>query len=142
MNFEGEHIIYKIFYIFSFLIRNFVVPNPFDSLRGQTIEIGGIELPVIPEFINIFIEPILGGITYFVVGFYYSRSSGKPVIGSILYLIFYCIHTALLFVIFQFNFSALSISLVIAFYVFLHILIYVITSKIRKFLYDFSNYTC
>lgn len=114
------------------------MPNPFESLRGQTIEINGVELPVIPEIINIFIEPILGGITYFVVGFYYSRSSEKPVIGSILYLIFYCIHTAFLFVIFQFNFSVLSISLVIVFYVFLHILISVITSKIRKLLYDFS----
>lgn len=131
-------IIYKFFYIFSFLIRNFVIPNPFDCLQGQRIEINGVELSVIPEVINILIEPILGGITYFVVGFYYSRSSEKPVIGSILYLIFYCIHTALLFVIFQFNFYALSISLVIAFYVFLHILIAVITSKIRKFLYDFS----
>lgn len=135
---EASEIIYKFFYIFSFLIRNFVIPNPFDCLQGRTIEINGVELPVIPEVINILIEPILGGITYFVVGFYYSRSSGKPVIGSILYLIFYCIHTALLFVIFQFNFSALSISLVIAFYVFLHILISVITSKIRKFLYGFS----
>lgn len=130
--------IYKVFAFISFLVRNLVIPNPFDSLRGQTIEIGGIELPVIPEIINFFIEPILGGITYFVVGFYYSRSSGKPVIGSILYLIFYCIHTVLLFVIFHFNFSALSISLVIVFCVFLHILIAVITSKIRKFLYDFS----
>lgn len=135
---EASEIIYKFFYIFSFLIRNFVIPNPFDCLQGQTIEINGVELPVIPEVINILIEPILGGITYFVVGFYYSRSSGKPVIGSILYLIFYCIHTAFLFVIFYFNFSALSISLVIVFYVFLHILISVITSKIRKFLYDFS----
>lgn len=135
---EASEIIYKFFYIFSFLIRNFVIPNPFDCLQGQTIEINGVELPVIPEVINILIEPILGGITYFVVGFYYSRSSGKPVIGSILYLIFYCIHAALLFVIFHFNFSALSISLVIVFCVFLHILISVITSKIRKFLYDFS----
>lgn len=130
--------IYKVFAFISFLVRNLAIPNPFDNLQGQTIEIYGIEFPVIPEVINILIEPILGGITYFVVGFYYSRSSGKPVIGSILYLIFYCIHTALLFVIFQFNFSALSISLVIAFYVFLHILISVITSKIRKFLYGFS----
>lgn len=130
--------IYKVFAFISFLVRNLAIPNPFDSLRGQTIEIGGIELPVIPEIINIFIEPILGGITYFVVGFYYSRSSGKPINGSILYLIFYCIHTALLFVISHFNFSALSISLVIVFCVFLHILIAVITSKLRKCLYDFS----
>lgn len=135
---EAIIIIYKIFYIFSFLIRNFVVPNPFESLRGQTIEINGVELPVIPEIINIFIEPILGGITYFVVGFYYSRSSGKPIIGSVLYLLFYCIHTAIIFVIFQLNRPALLIILVITSYVFLHILIAIITSKIRKFLYDFS----
>lgn len=130
--------IYKVFAFISFLVRSYVMPNPFDCLQGRTIEINGVELPVIPEVINILIEPILGGITYFVVGFYYSRSSGKPVIGSILYLIFYCIHAALLFVIFHFNFSALSISLVIVFCVFLHILIAVITSKLRKCLYDFS----
>lgn len=137
---EAIIIIYKIFYIFSFLIRNFVVPNPFESLRGQTIEINGVELTVIPEIINIFIEPILGGITYFVVGFYYSRSSGKPIIGSVLYLLFYCIHTAIIFVIFQLNRSAflIIIILVITSYVFLHILIAIITSKIRKILYDFS----
>ena len=135
---EAIIIIYKVFYIFSFLIRNFVVPNPFESLRGQTIEINGVELTVIPEIINIFIEPILGGITYFVVGFYYSRSSGKPIIGSVLYLLFYCIHTAIIFVIFQLNRSAFLIILVITSYVFLHILIAIITSKIRKILYDFS----
>lgn len=77
-------------------------------------------------------------IIFIIVGLYYSRSSGKPVIGSILYLIFYCIHTAIIFVIFQLNRSALLIILVITSYVFLHILIAIITSKIRKFLYDFS----
>ena len=135
---EASEINYKFFYIFSFLVRNFIIPNPFDSLQGQTIEINGVELPVIPEIINIFIEPILGGITYFVVGFYYSRSSGKSIIGSVSYLLFYCIHTAIIFVIFQLNRSALLIILVITSYVFLHILIAIITSKIRKFLYDFS----
>lgn len=130
--------IYEVFAIISAIVRNFLIPNPFDSLRCQTIEISGIELPVIPEIINILIEPILWRFTFIIVGLYYSRSSGKPVIGSILYLIFYCIHTAIIFVIFQLNRSALLIILVITSYVFLHILIAIITSKIRKFLYDFS----
>lgn len=51
--------IYEVFAIISAIVRNFLIPNPFDSLRGQTIEISGIELPVIPEIINILIEPIL-----------------------------------------------------------------------------------
>lgn len=135
---EAREIVYKFFYIFGFLIRNFVVPNPFNSLQGQTIEINGLEFPIIPEIINILVEPILGVFTFIIVGLYYSRSSGKPIIGSILYLLFYCIHTAIIFVIFQLNRSTLLIILVITSYIFLLILIAVITSKIRKLLSGLS----
>lgn len=119
-------------------MRNLAIQNPFDSLQDQTIEINGIEFPVIPKIVNILIEPILGGFTFIIVGLYYDRNERKPLKGSILYLTFYWIHIALISVIVKFNFSALSIFLVTVFYVILHILISVITSKIRKFLYGFS----
>lgn len=130
--------IYKVFAFISFLVRNLAIPNPFDNLQGQTIEIYGIEFPVIPEIINILVEPILGVFTFIIVGLYYDRSEKTPLKGSILYLFFYWIHVGLISVIVKFNFSALSIFLVATFYVILHILISVITSKLRKFLYDFS----
>lgn len=130
--------IYKVFVFISFLVRNLAIPNPFDNLQGQTIEIYGIEFPVIPKVINILVEPILGVFTFIIVGLYYDRSEKTPLKGSILYLFFYWIHVGLISVIVKFNFSALSIFLVATFYVILHILISVITSKLRKFLYDFS----
>lgn len=130
--------IYKVFALISFLVRNLAIPNPFNSLQGQYIEINGLEFPVIPEIINILVEPILGVFTFIIVGLYYDRSEKTPLKGSILYLFFYWIHVGLISVIVKFNFSALSIFLVAVFYVILHILISVITSKIRKLLYDFS----
>ena len=119
-------------------MRNLAIPNPFVSLQGQTIEINGVELPVIPEVINILIEPILGVFTFIIVGLYYDRSEKTPLKGSVLYFIFYWIHVGFISVIVKFNFSALSIFLVAVFYVILHILISVIASKIRKLLYSFS----
>lgn len=130
--------IYKVFALISFLVRSLATPNPFNSLQGQYMEINGLEFPVIPEIINILVEPILGVFTFIIVGLYYYRSEKTPLKGSILYLFFYWIHVGLISVIVKFNFSALSIFLVATFYVILHILIFVITSKLRKFLYDFS----
>ena len=131
-------IIYNIFYIFSFLIRNFILPNPFERLQGQTIGIDGIEFSLNPVVINFLIGPILIGFTSFVVGFYYKRVERKPLKGSILYLFFYLIHAGLISVIVKFNFSALSITLVIIIYLLLHILIYIIRRKIGKLLCGLS----
>lgn len=131
--------IYKIFWLISFLVRSFAIPNPFESLQGETIEIVGIENPIIPEVINILFESLLALFTYKIVGFYYDKSERKPLKGSILYLFFYCVHTALIFVIVQFNFSALSITLVILIYIVVHILLTTITSKYRRF-YTVSSY--
>lgn len=130
--------IYKVFAFISFLVRNLAIPNPFDNLQGQTIEIYGIEFPVIPKVINILFESVMYVVTYIIVGFYYDRSERKPLKGSILYLFFYLIHTAFISVIVQFNFSTLSIILAILFYLVLHILFITIKNKIRKFKYGFS----
>lgn len=130
--------IYKVFAFISFLVRNLAIPNPFDNLQGQTIEIYGIEFPVIPKVINILFESVMYVVTYIIVGFYYDRSERKPLKGSILYLFFYLIHTAFISVIVQFNFSTLSIILAILFYLVLHILFITIKNKIRKLKYGFS----
>ena len=52
------------------------------------MEINGLEFPVIPEIINILVEPILGVFTFIIVGLYYDRSEKTPLKGSILYLFF------------------------------------------------------
>lgn len=130
--------IYEVFAIISAIVRNFLIPNPFDSLRGQTIEISGIEIPIIPEVINFLIEPLLGKFTFFVVGFYYNRVERKALFGSILFLFFYCFHTFNIFIVAHLNFSALSTTLVIIFSILLYILIGIITSKFRKILYGIS----
>ena len=130
--------IYKVFAFISFLVRNLAIPNPFESLLGKMIELDGLKQFFVYLPLNALLEYVLYKITYAIVGLYYDRSENTPLKGIILYLLFYWIHVGLISVIVKFNFSALSISLVIVFYVFLHIMIYVITSKIRKFLYDFS----
>lgn len=123
-------IIYNIFYIFSFLIRNFIVPNPFERLQGQTIVINGIEFSLNPEVINFLIGPILIGFTSFVVSFYYKRVERKPLKGSILYLSFYLAHTFLIYGLVYFKFSTISIIFAIIFYLIFHIMIYIITSRL------------
>lgn len=130
--------IYKVFAFISFLVRSYVMPNPFESLLGKMIELDGVEQFFVYLPLNALLEYVLYKITYAIVGLYYNRSEKTSLKGSILYLFFYWIHVGLISVIVKFNFSALSISLVVVFYVFLHILISVITSKIRKLLYDFS----
>lgn len=130
--------IYKVFAFISFIVRSYVMPNPFESLLGKMIELDGLEQFFVYLPLNALLEYVLYKITYAIVGLYYDRSEKTPLKGSILYFIFYWIHVGFISVIIKFNFSALSIFLVAAFYVILHILISVIASKIRKLLYDFS----
>lgn len=130
--------IYKVFAFISFIVRSYVMPNPFESLLGKMIELDGLEQFFVYLPLNALLEYVLYKITYAIVGLYYNRSEKTSLKGCILYLLFYLIHVGLISVIVKFNFSALSIFLVATFYVILHILISVITSKLRKFLYDFS----
>lgn len=94
---------YSIISAISVIIRLFVLPNPF-----ATVKYGSI--------INVIIEPILYKLTYSIVGIYYSKNS-NPVFGSILYFIFYMIHVGILHLFVAFDWNMIIITIVIAVYV-------------------------
>lgn len=123
------YIIYKIVALFSFIIRQFLIPNPFESLRGKIlINFGTLTVPIPPELINLMIEPILFFITYTVVGIYYNKEYDEPILGSILYLFFYAIHVGLICFASYFGFSWIAIAVTLAIYIAIHIVI----NKIRN----------
>ena len=86
---------YKAVAGLSLLIRTFFLPNPFE----------GMEMGVL---YNLAAGIILLPITFLIVGLFYERGSA-PVLGSLLYLFFYSIHTGLVIVCGQFNFSTTAV---------------------------------
>lgn len=87
---------YKIIrYLFAF-IRQDILPNPFESLINETpVYIGGWEIALCSFIINLITGLIMVPITYNIVGLFYEKKS-NPIIGSILYMIFYLIHSFLI----------------------------------------------
>lgn len=101
---------YKLFALISFIIRQLYLPNPLESLEyGFLINI-------------IIMEPILYLLTYNVVGLYYSKGC-NPVLGSLLYLIFYIVHIGLIMLMGFFQWSIISISIIFISYLMLLIFI-------------------
>ena len=91
--------IYSALATLFWLIRQFAIPNPFEALgEGLTITIGEAPLLLSPELLNWIADPIIGAITFSVVGLYYIKGSA-PAWGSILYMIFYAMHIGLLYLI-------------------------------------------
>ena len=89
--------------IYSFLaaifwfIRQFIFPNPFNALgEGITVCIGENHLLLSPELLNWFADPVIGAVTFLIVGIYYV-SGTNPTLGSGLYMLFYAIHIGLMF---------------------------------------------
>ena len=79
------------------LIRQYAIPNPFDALgEGLTITIGEAPLLLTPEVLNWIADPIIGAITFGIVGLYYLKGS-DPEFGSFLYMVFYAVHIGLLY---------------------------------------------
>ena len=73
---------YRIIAIIGSLVRFFVLPNPFSMFEYGVL-------------INFLAEPFIHILTYKTVGIFYSRNS-FPIIGSILYLVFYAMNIGLI----------------------------------------------
>lgn len=71
---------YKIIAIAGFLIRQFIIPNPFSAFGGWG------------ELYNLLASGVIATITYFSVGLLYEKGEA-PIIGSILYLAAYSLYT-------------------------------------------------
>lgn len=94
---------YKIIASISLIIRQFYIPNPFEPRTDAWI-------------LNIFAEPIMHMVTFSVVGIFYERGSA-PALGSLLYLIFYFIHTGLLMLMGYFQWTKIAIIIIAVLYV-------------------------
>ena len=74
-------------------IRQVFIPNPFEECFGKELEIVicNVSIPVSTALINFIVDPIIFGITFWLVGRYYNRGE-FPAFGSVLYMAFYCVH--------------------------------------------------
>lgn len=108
---------YKLIAIISILVRQFAIPNPFEALDDlPAVMIGGVEIILPPIFLNIIAGVVLVPITYAVVGLFYMRGSVLAW-GSFLFLLFYCVHTALLYLMSIAGFATWAVVLIIVVYI-------------------------
>jgi len=113
---------YRIIATVSILIRQFVLPNPFEPIGvGFEIMLFGANFQLTPEIINWMAEPILHLFAFIAAGLYYKKGKHHPVIGSLLYLLFYIIHTFLLWLMSCANFATWAVVLILVIYIVSHI---------------------
>lgn len=123
---------YKFIAALSVIIRTFCLPNPFDSL-GATfpITIGENTFMMTPIVMNYLAEPVLHAFTFALVGLYYSRSDHNPSKGSFLYLMFYCVHVGLLYLMGLFGFATWAVALILIVYAMAHIGFNALKNRVR-----------
>lgn len=123
--------LYRFIAFISVLIRQFILPNPFEPLgENIPITINEIVIMLTPDLVNWIAEPILHTITFTIVGIYYKKGYNNPSVGSFLYLIFYIFHVGLIYIISCFRFSWIAVIIVLALYLALHIIINVLKNKL------------
>ncbi|MCR5782107.1 MAG: hypothetical protein K6G90_05150 [Clostridia bacterium] len=84
--------IYGLISVISILVRNFVLPNPFECFGERAV------------IINWIAEPVIQIIAYLLVGLVYKKGS-NPAFGSLLFLITYAFIVGILWVLGKFNFA-------------------------------------
>ena len=120
------------------MIRQFLLPNPFETLgESFDVKIAGVILPMTPLILNWLIEPFLHVITFAIVGFYYVKGVNNPAVGSFLYLMFYIAHVFLLYLMSLAQFAIWAIVLILVLYFSLHIAINIL--KNRWFYVQYRN---
>jgi len=83
---------YAVMTIISLVIRQFVIPNPFECFGNDAIAINWIA------------EPIIQAVSYAIVGVFYIKGSA-PAVGSFLYLIVYALIVVFLWILSIFSFA-------------------------------------
>ena len=112
-------------------IRQFFMPNPFEILgEGITVTIANAPVLLSPDTLNWIAGLFLPALTFALVGRYYSRGS-FPALGSVLYMVFFCIHTFILYLMSWVYPSMFLVVLIPLVYIGLHIGYLFLESKIR-----------
>lgn len=113
---------YKIIAAISVLIRQFVLPNPFEPLGEKfNVTLFNITLPLTPDIANCIAEPVLQLLALGITRLYYARGYNDPAVGSFLYLLFYVIHTLILMLMSAAGFAWWAVVLLIVLYIAGHI---------------------
>lgn len=130
---------YKIISPIFALIRQCYLPNPFevitwsDFLVSDKLPLGlSMLTSIVPLslILNLLFEPILSTITFVIVDMFYGHKF--PAFGSLLYMIFYCIHIFLIQIILLVS-TKETLGLVSAMACFLYgLLLYVLLNIINK----------
>lgn len=123
--------LYSIIAAISILVRQFMLPNPFDPL-GETfsITINDVVIPLHPLVLNFIAEPVLYVVTFLIVRIYYHKGYHNPALGSFLYLLFYAIHIGMIYIVSSFGFSWVAIVIVVISYMALHIVINILKNRL------------
>ena len=122
---------YSLIAALSAFIRTFYLPNPFEVFGDIEIPFMGTAIAIPPIVLNFLAAPILHVITYGVVGLYYTRHKNSPAFGSFLYLVFFCVHVGLLYLMAQLGFAVWAVALILAGYGFCHIGINTVRQKLE-----------
>lgn len=104
------------------IARFFLLPNRFQMAA---------DFPENSFLVFAFAEAIIQTVTYNVVGLYYHKGRDNSIKGSLLYLVFYFIHTGLFYLMGAFGFNIVAISLILVLYISAHIGL----AKLKKFLF-------
>lgn len=108
---------YKLMAILSILVRQFLLPNPFEFFEEKAI------------LYNWIAGLVLAPVSYFLVGVVYTRGSA-PVLGSFLYLIVYSSLTGVLYILGKFCFAWWAIVVMIVVVILLSVFIYKLRTDI------------
>lgn len=89
---ERMKLMYGVMVLISTIVRQFVLPNPFECFGDSAI------------VINLIAEPIIHAVAYGLVGLVYHRGE-SPALGSVLYLLAYATVTGILAIMDIFSFA-------------------------------------
>ena len=123
---------YSLIKLISTLVRTFVLPNPFEQLPEPfNITVMTTQIAIPADLLNWIVEVPLHLITFAIVGLYYEKGS-NPAIGSLLYMLFYCIHTAMLYIMACFQFVPIAVVMTLIVYISAQIAVVTVKSKINS----------
>lgn len=112
---------YKVMVLISVFIRQYMIPNPFQILGDEvTIMVNHNTWRISTVMLNLFAELLIFWCTRIVVKLYYDNSS-EAVVGSFLYLIFYCIHIFILYLFAVVQFNVFVMTGILTLYVSMHV---------------------
>lgn len=126
MSDKGDYIMYKIIHILSALIRQFLLPNPYNNFFNDAIY---------ADLFNVLIGgTILHILSFLLTGVGYIKGVNSPASGSLGYLISYIYLTALITVL---GFFIKSVKILIIVFIIIYIISIIIVGKIFRKQYNF-----